>query len=232
MPCDMKSGARPYYPVMLNVRNKPVLVIGADDSAAEKARSLVDCGARVTVIGPAFGGYLRALAASGAVALWEKHYQPGDMAGYFLVVAVTADPQVAQDIWEEAEARGTPVNVVDVPERCTFIVPSILRRGPLTIAVSTAGTSPGLAKRIRQQLEPQFPPAYGTYLELAAAARCQLRRRGISYSRRDAFFGDYFHSAVLALLARGDESAARSLTCDLLRQYGVEVTASELVEGA
>ena len=114
------------------------------------------------------------------------------------------------------------VNIVDVPARCTFIVPSILRRDQLTIAVSTEGASPGLAKRIRQHLESLFPAAYGPYLRLAAAARARLRASGVSYKRRDAFFGDFFASDVLAQLAAGDEAAAQATTAELLRRHGVD----------
>ena len=100
------------------------------------------------------------------------------------------------------------VNIVDIPERCSFIMPSILRRDQLTIAVSTEGASPSLAKRIRQNLEESFPPVYGTYLRLAALARTQLRKNGVSYERRDDFFSDFFTSDVLARLVEGKVSQA------------------------
>ena len=107
-------------------------------------------------------------------------------------------------------------------------MPSILRRGQLTIAVSTEGASPGLAKRIRQNLEEIFPLAYGPYLRLAALARTHLRKNGVSYERRDDFFSDFFTSEVLARLVEGNVAQATAITAELLRRYEVDVSASVL----
>ena len=211
-----------YYPIMLDVRNRPAVVIGGDVIAAEKAAALCACGARVTVISPTFCEQLQRESEQGRVTLRRKAYELGDTAGAFVVVAATSDPELIEAIWAETQERGQLVNIVDVPARCTFIVPSILRRDQLTIAVSTEGASPSLAKRIRQRLESLFPPAYGPYLRLAAVARARLRESGISYRRRDAFFGDFFASDVLAQLAEGDEAAAQATTAELLRRHGVD----------
>jgi len=116
-----------------------------------------------------------------------------------------------------------------VPARCNFIVPSILRRDQLTIAVSTEGAAPGLAKRIRQRLEGLFPPAYGAYLRLGAVARAHLRGHGVSYNRRDQFFGDYVASGALARLAEDDTAGAAAVTSALLSRYDVETLAEELL---
>ena len=216
-----------YYPIMLDVRGRPAVVIGGDGIAAEKAAALCACGASVTVISPTFCMQLQTEGEQGRVTLRRKAYERGDTAGAFVVVAATSDPELIAAIWEETQERGQLVNIVDVPARCTFIVPSILRRDQLTIAVSTEGASPGLAKRIRQRLEALFPPAYGPYLRLAAAARARLREHGVSYKRRDAFFGDFFASDVLAQLVEGDEAAAQATTTELLRRYGVQVASSQ-----
>ena len=220
-----------YYPLMLDVRDRPAIVVGGDAIAAEKAAALAASGARVTVLSPTFGDEVQALAAAGRVSLRHKAYQPGDLAGAFVVVAaVTHDPVLVEAIWTETQWQGQLVNIVDVPARCNFIVPSILRRGQLTIAVSTEGASPGLAKRIRQRLEGLFPPAYGAYLQLAAAARGHLRRAGVSYRRRDSFFGEFYESEALARLAEGDDAGAQRITVALLRHYGVEVADAALQE--
>lgn len=217
-----------YYPIMLDVRQRPALVIGGNHIAAEKATALAACGAVVTVINPDFCEALLALARSQQVTLRYKSYVAGDLAGAFVVVAASNDAQQIEAIWAEARERGQLVNIVDVPARCSFIVPSILRRGQLTIAVSTEGASPGLAKRIRQRLEPLFPAAYGAYLRLAAATRGHLRKRGVSYTQRDAFFGDFFDSHILDLLAAENETAALAATAELLRAYHVDVTPETL----
>jgi len=219
---------------MLDVRQRPALVIGGNRIAAEKATVLAACGAAVTVMHPDFCEELLALARRQQVTLRYKSYEAGDLAGAFVVVAVSDDEQRSEAIWAEAQERGQLVNIVDVPARCSFIVPSILRREQLTIAVSTAGASPSLAKRIRQRLEPLFPTAYGAYLRLAAAARGHLRRQSLTYAQRDAFFGDFFESDILDLLTEQNNTAALVATTELLRAYHVEIApetlASELEE--
>lgn len=211
-----------YYPLMLDVRNRRALVIGGDDIAAGKAAALVACGASVTVLASDFSPALLAMRERAEVVLLSRPYRPGDLTGAFVVVAATNDPQLIEAIWSEAQQNGQLVNIVDVPERCTFIVPSVLRRGPLTIAVSTGGTNPSLAKRIRQSLETMFPPVYDDYLRLAAILRGYLRRQGISYERRDSFFGEFYQSEVLELLAAGDERAALDIVLELLQPYHIE----------
>jgi len=219
-----------YYPVMLDLRGRPAIVIGGDTVAAEKATGLAAAGADVTVQSHEFCSGLEAMAARGEVTLRRKAYAPGDLAGTFIVVAaVTYDQPLVEAVWAETQARGQLTNIVDVPARCNFIVPSILRRDQLTIAVSTEGAAPGLAKRIRQRLEGLFPPAYGPYLRLGAVARGRLRGHGVSYGQRDRFFGDYYASDALARLAEGDTAGAAAVTSALLRRYNVEASAEELL---
>lgn len=189
---------------------------------------LAASGARVSIISPEFGVEVQALEQRGQVMLCQKRYEPGDLAGAFLVVAATTDQQLIEAIWQETQRRGQPVNVVDVPRYCSFILPSVLRRGKLTVAVSTEGASPSLAKRIRQQLEESFPPAYEDYIDLAALARAHLRQQGIPYDTRDEFFRDFMASPALDLLGAGERMQALEVTAGLLNAYGVRVQASEL----
>ena len=219
-----------YYPIMLDVRDREAIVVGGNKIAAEKAASLSASGARVTVLSPTFCAELLQQAESKQVALWRKAYEHGDLAGAFVVVAVAESPEFARAIWNETQERGQLVNIVDVPEYCSFILPSILRREQLTIAVSTEGASPGLAKRIRQELEDYFPLAYGPYLRLAALARGYLRKSGVSYEQRDCFFADFFTSDALAQLISGNPAGATNTTIELLARYGVAVAAGELDE--
>jgi len=217
-----------YYPVMLDVRGRLAIVVGGDRVAAEKAAALSASGAQVSVINPAFCDELLMQAEYKRVTLRRKAYEPGDLEGAFVVVAATNDTQLVEAIWTETQRSGQLVNIVDIPERCSFIMPSILRRDQLTIAVSTEGASPGLAKRIRQNLEEIFPLAYGPYLRLAALARTRLRKNGVSYERRDDFFSDFFTSEVLARLVEGNVAQATVITAELLRRYEVDVPASVL----
>ncbi|MFL5625357.1 MAG: bifunctional precorrin-2 dehydrogenase/sirohydrochlorin ferrochelatase [Ktedonobacteraceae bacterium] len=217
-----------YYPVMLDVRGRSAIVIGGDRVAAEKATALWESGANVQILSPVFCDELLRLAEQERVTLRHKNYEPGDLAGAFVVIAATSDPQLVQSIWSETQERGQLVNIVDMPKYCSFILPSILRREQLTIAVSTEGASPGLAKRIRHSLEESFPLAYGPYLQLATQARAHLRAHGVSYDRRDDFFGNFFTSDVLTCLVQGNKAQAAITTAALLQKFGIDVPASEL----
>ena len=217
-----------YYPVMLDLRERPAIVIGGDALAAEKASVLAACGARVRVLHPTFCQELLAMAEQQRITLRYKQYEPGDLAGAFVVVAVPGDDEQVQAIWRETQERSQPVNIVDRPAYCTFILPSVLRRGHLTIAVSTEGASPALAKRMRQQLEETFSQAYSTYIDLAALARGYLRRAGVSYATRDAFFQDFMNSSILDLLESRELAQALEQTTALLQTYHVPITASDL----
>ncbi|WP_052889649.1 precorrin-2 dehydrogenase/sirohydrochlorin ferrochelatase family protein [Thermogemmatispora carboxidivorans] len=217
-----------YYPIMLDVRGRRVVVIGGDRIAAEKVRAFAACGARVCLIAPEWcvelGQVVQELGPQ--LELQRRPYQTGDLEGAFVVIATTREPELVEAVWSEAQQRGQLLNIVDLPERCNFITPSILRRDPLTVAVSTEGVSPGLAKLIRQELEQHFSPAYGAFLRLAAEARALLRTQGVTYEQRDAFFQEFYRSPVLAHLEAGAEAEARALTAELLRRYGVEVAHS------
>jgi len=221
-----------YYPVLLDIRNRAAVVIGGNEVAAEKAAALAACGAQVTVISQEFCDALQAQAERGAVKLCQRPFTSDDLAGAFVVITASNDPNLAGTIWSATQHSGQLVNSVDQPERCSFILPSILRRGPLTIAVSTEGTSPSLAKRIRQQLEQRFSAAYVPYLRLAAAARARLRAGGVSYEERDKFFSEFFASDALMRLEQHNCKAAAETTARLLQRYQIEVKPAELVKEA
>jgi siroheme synthase-like protein len=144
-----------YYPVLLNLVGRRALVIGGGPVAARKARSLAQAGARVTAVSPEFArSFPRVIRV-------RRAFRPGDLAGARVVVCATDDADVQERVWRFCEARGIPVNVVDVPKRCSFIVPAQLRRGPLMITISTDGASPALSGAIRRKLERLFPPGVG-----------------------------------------------------------------------
>ena len=216
---------------MLDVRDRRALVIGGDRIAAEKATNLSLSGAHVTVMAPDFCTELLDLERSGTIALRYKAYAPGDLQGAFVVVAATThDLTLSKAIWQEAQERGQLLNIVDVPAYCNFILPSILRRGQLTISVSTEGASPSIAKRVRQQLEAHFPPAYATYLQIAAIARFNIKKAGLSYEERDVFFQDFFASDILEQLIEDDEVAALANTVRLLHQHCVDTSVTTILD--
>ncbi|HTI15522.1 MAG TPA: bifunctional precorrin-2 dehydrogenase/sirohydrochlorin ferrochelatase [Dictyobacter sp.] len=220
-----------YYPIMLDVRNRLALVIGGNTVAAEKAAALSASGAQVTLLWPTFCEEIQALARTTTLNLLQKAYEYGDMQGFFVVVsATTYEPELTERIWQEGQERGQLVNIVDVPSRCNFIVPSILRRGQLTISVSTEGSSPALAKRIRQQLEHTFPLAYDQYLRIAALAREYLRQHGVSYDDRDAYFSKFFTSNILDLLTKNDMVGACATAVQLLHLHNIEISGSTFIQ--
>ena len=159
-----------YYPLMLKVKDEACLVVGGGAVALQKVRGLRRAGADVTVVSPDFSPALRRL----RVRRLRRRFRAGDVAGRVLVIAATDDPGVNRAVYDACRRRSIPVNVVDVPELCTFIVPSILRRGPVVIAVSTSGQSPSLAKALRHRLEAVLPASIGR-----TALRVGRRRRRI-----------------------------------------------------
>lgn len=220
-----------YYPSMLDVRDRYALVIGGNRIAAEKAAALHAAGAKVTALNPEFCEELLDLARYQGITLRYKAYEYGDLKGAFIVIATaTYDPELAEAIWSEGQEHGQLVNIVDLPTHCNFIIPSILRRGKLTIAVSTEGAAPGLAKRIRQQLENHLPSSYETYINLATVTRQYLRNSTVTYEQRDDFFGEFFASDILNLLTDNDVVEALASTVRLLRRYTIDVSVSTIIQ--
>jgi len=222
--------ARSQYPIILDLRDQPAIVIGGDRVAAEKATNLSNAGAQVTVMSPSFCDELLDLERRHAVTLHQKSYEYGDLMGAFVVVATTTyNPELTEAIWHEAQEHRQLINVVDVPSRCNFTLPSILRRGQLTISVSTGGTCPGLAKRIRQHLEDLFPSAYTAYLQLAGIVRVYTKSHGLSYKERDLFFGEFFTSDILECLVQGHWIEALDITVQLLQHYNITIPVTKLI---
>ncbi len=199
-----------YYPLLLDLAGRPCIVVGGGAIAEGKVAPLVAAGARVTVIAPALTFGLAAQHRAGRFAHVAREYQHGDLAGAFLVIGATDAPEVNHAVHAEATAIGALVNVVDDVPYCQFILPSILRRGDLTVAVSSAGHAPALAVRVRERLERELGDEYGRFLELAAELRVPLARAVPDFQRRKAIWYRLVDSDVLALLRAGDESRARA----------------------
>jgi precorrin-2 dehydrogenase/sirohydrochlorin ferrochelatase len=157
-----------YYPIYLDVKGKRCVVVGGGEVAYRKALSLKEAGAEVVAIAPEFS---KGLLAEKDLILLKQGYSGECLAGAFLVIAATNDQEVNQKIWEDAQRHGLLVNVVDQPELCNFIVPSVVNRGELQISISTGGASPALARRIRQELESLFGPEYSELTRLLSELR-------------------------------------------------------------
>ncbi len=171
----------PYYPAFLDMKNKRCVVIGGGHVALRKVNMLLDHEAKVTVISPDLCEELEQLGMH-SVTLIQRVYQAGDINGSFVVVAATDNQVINEQVAEEAKEKGILINVVDVPALSSFIVPSYLKRGNLTIAVSTSGKSPAMARRIRIKLENEFGPEYAELISIVEAIRSELKKKQITIS--------------------------------------------------
>jgi precorrin-2 dehydrogenase/sirohydrochlorin ferrochelatase len=198
------------YPITLvGLEKSRCVIVGGGEVAARKVAALRDAGARPVVISPLLCGMLRNLAERGEIDTIRRAYEPGDLAGTRLVVAATDDPDTNEMVWREAQALGCLINVVDDPARCNFHVPASVRRGALRLSVSTAGHSPLLARRIREELEQQFDAAYQPYVKLLGELRPLVQEQVTDPVRRRAIWEAVLGSEILALLRSGAPEAAR-----------------------
>jgi precorrin-2 dehydrogenase / sirohydrochlorin ferrochelatase len=165
----------PLFPMFLKLRDRLCVVVGGGEVAEAKIPGLLEAGAKLRVIAPEATEAISAWAEEGRLEWAPRKFEPGDLSGAFIVIAATSALGVNQDVFHEADAQGILCNAVDDPERCHFYYPAIVRRGPLQIAISTAGFSPALAQRLRRELEAQFGPEYETWLEWLGTIRSVLR---------------------------------------------------------
>jgi precorrin-2 dehydrogenase / sirohydrochlorin ferrochelatase len=194
-----------YYPVYIQLRAQPCVVIGGGKIAEGKVDGLLAAQAKVIVIAPELTSRLRHLAEQQQITYIARKYQPGDLIGAFMVICATDQTEINHQVWQEATANHQLVNVVDDTPRCNFIAPSILRKGDLTIAISTSGKAPALAVRLKERLQREIGPEYERFLELAGELRVP------DFETRKAVWYELVDSEILAALARGDESSARDI---------------------
>jgi precorrin-2 dehydrogenase/sirohydrochlorin ferrochelatase len=175
----------PLFPIFLKLTARPTIVIGAGHLAESKIESLQAANAEVTVIAPEARPRIAEMAASGEVTWHQRRYRDGDLAGNFLVVAATSDPAVNRAVFAEAEANNILCNAVDDPPFCDFYFPSVVRRGDLQIAISTAGASPALAQRLRKEINQILPLDAGDWLaELGNLRREILQLEPLNEARK------------------------------------------------
>lgn len=209
-----------YLPVSLRLEGERVVVVGGGQVATGRVRALGDCGAIVTVISPEPSDEIVRLAGEGGLVLVRREYRRGDLDGARLVMAATDDTQVNTAVWEAARAAGIWANVADDPSRCDFIMPSLLRRGDLSIAVSTSGRSPALAVRLRQRIESMVGPEYARLLEVLDSARKADRQRTTDPGVRRAHQYRLVDSDLIDLVRYGNEAAIRRRVEEALNPDG------------
>jgi precorrin-2 dehydrogenase/sirohydrochlorin ferrochelatase len=229
--CDQSCVAgmleTPFYIACLRLVGRRCLVVGGGEIGLEKVEGLLACDADVTLIAPRANAALQELAREGSIR-WEQREYAGaeDLEGAFLVIAATDDTDANIAVFEDAERRAMLVNIVDVPPLCNFILPAIVRTGPLAIAISTAGASPALAKRIKREVQAQFGEPYAQLAVLLNEARGWAKGTLPTYQDRKDFFegivgGD---PDPIELLRAGDEQGVRELIAAAQRAHAPQAS--------
>jgi len=216
-----------YYPVYLDLRGRRTVVLGGGALAEEKARGLLAAGARVTLVAPEATDGLARLAAAGTLAWRRRRYRPGALAGACLAIAAGLAAADAETASLEALRRGIFLNSVDDVPNSSFIAAAVVRRGDLTVAISTGGKAPALAVRLRERLERELGAEHARFLELAGAVRAPLAAHHPDFARRRELWYRLVDSDVLDLLRQGDEEAARCRFAEILGVVPLEPTANE-----
>ena len=204
----------PFYIACLKLKARRCLVIGGGEIGLEKAEGLLACGGDVTVVSPAAGPELEALAAEGSITWKRREYAgPSDLERTFIVIACTDSTETNIRIYEDAERRAMLVNIVDVPPLCNFILPAIVRTGPLAIAISTAGASPALAKRMKREIGELFGEEYAQLAIMLNDVRGWAKGTLPTYQDRKAFFEEVVNGEPdpIGLLRDGYASAVLDL---------------------
>jgi len=191
-----------YYPIYLNLEDKPCVVIGGGEVGERKAVRLLECGARVVVVSKALTPALQNLRDENRIRCIDGAYEPEQLAGAFLVIGATDQDSVNEAIARDCRRKGVMVNIVDDPARCDFILPSLFERDDLSIAVSTGGKSPALAKKIRRELEEVYGAEYGVLLRIMGDLRQKVTAAGRSSDDNRGVFEDLLQSPILEEIRR------------------------------
>lgn len=201
-----------FFPVFLNLKGRRCLVVGGGEVAANKLQGLLEAEAEATLVAPEATAEIAALAEQGRITRQAREFIPEDLASCALVIAATDDEQTNRRVAEAATARNIPVNVVDNPQLCGFIMPSVVDRRPVQVAVSTGGASPVLARLLRARLETLIPAAYGRLATLLRDFRGRVKAQIPQATERRRFWEDIAQGPVAEMVFAGqDDAAARAL---------------------
>ncbi len=206
-----------YYPVALKIDGKSVVVVGGGEVAEGKVQGLLDARARVTVVSPEATPRLRALAESNDIALIDRAYDSSDIAGAMFVIAATDDASVQDRVWRDAREKRVMVNSVDDPEHCDFIVPSILRRDDLIVAVSTSGKSPAFAAWLRRRLSEIVTSEFGRVVTLLGSMRAELQERFKTLEERRRAYQSIFATNIVTSIRDCDDDTAKARVQEIVK---------------
>jgi len=205
-----------YYPIHLDIKNRNCLVVGGGAVGTRKAVTLLNCGANVTVVSPETTTQLLELEKTDSITLKKRAYRSPDLDGMFLVIGATNNDTLNRQISNDAERQNTLCNIADRPEVCNFILPSIVHRGDLVITVSTSGTSPALAKKLRKSLENQFGEEYDHFLKLMGAIRKKLLSQSHQPETHKHLFNHLIDNGLLEMIRAGRKKDIDRLLRDTL----------------
>ena len=214
----------PYYPIYLDIENRDVVIVGGGNVCARKAETMMKYGARVIVVSPDFTEEIEGWAREGCLSLKRKRYDHGDLEGANIVIASTDDQQINEQIAADCRARRIPVNVVDVTPLCEFIVPAIIEKGSIQIAVSTGGKSPALARTLKEDLQRLIGPEYAEVNDVLGTLRDGAKRVLPTDVDRKNFFDGIVAAGILQMLREGQRREAYETIARACEAAGVPVS--------
>lgn len=214
----------PYYPIYLDIEERPVLIIGGGEVCARKAETMLRYGARVTVVSPAFTEDIERWAADGKMTLRRKRYEESDLEGAAIVIASTDDPCVNARIARDCRRRKLPVNVVDVTHLCEFIVPAIVETGSISVAISTGGKSPALARTLKEDLKRVIGDEYVEVNDVLGTLRPGAKKTLPTDVDRKRFFDGIIAAGILEMLRSGRRAEAYETIAGACEAAGVPLS--------
>jgi len=205
-----------YYPAFLDIKGKKCLVAGGGKVAERKVNSLLKCGAEVSIVSPNLTKRLRGLSSKGKTKFLKGEFKEKCLKDMFLVIGATDNDEVNFKVYESANKKNILVNIVDSPELCNFIVPSVVERGALTIAISTGGKSPALAKKLRKELEERYGFEYIKFLNLMGNLRKRISAKIRDKKKREDIYKKLVDSDIINLIRDGDNKAVRNRVKEII----------------
>jgi siroheme synthase-like protein len=216
----------PYYPIYIDIEDRAVLIVGGGAVCARKAETMMRYGARVTIVSPAITDEIAGWEREAALVVRRKTYENADLDGASIVIASTDDPCVNARVARDCRRRKIPINVVDVTHLCEFIVPAIIEKGSVQIAVSTGGKSPALGRTLKEELQRSIGPEYAEVNDLLGTLRKSAKRVLPTDADRKRFFDGIIAAGILEMLREGRRREAFESVARACADAGVEISAT------